>query len=192
MQDSLKVFLKWLDHWRNALLAWAAFSANLANQSPGYLLSHSYLLEIQRRPQDEAAKHSARSKFIAVLGGMRTDEEIQEEFRRNNDSTYRAQIIENFERIQPGPGTIRIVVICFPLYSNAGEQLGHIFPDMKAKAFVNPLSAESRLLSIALANAWAEKFADHVRTGNNTGHMEVLQKLIQGGQSLNETALSVD
>ncbi|KAJ6466701.1 hypothetical protein C8R47DRAFT_1025090, partial [Mycena vitilis] len=50
MDEKLKIFLKWLDIWRDALLAWGAFSADLANQPPGYLLDHSYLVEIERRP----------------------------------------------------------------------------------------------------------------------------------------------
>lgn len=80
MEDKLKVFLKWLDLWRDALLAWAAFSADLANRPPEYLLTHrwgfsnsfklyiiiitsdSHLVEVERRPPAE--KHSTRSKFL--------------------------------------------------------------------------------------------------------------------------------
>ncbi|KAJ7129322.1 hypothetical protein C8R44DRAFT_75213 [Mycena epipterygia] len=192
MEDNLKVFLKWLDHWRDALLGWAAFSADLANQSPDYLLTHCYLLEVERRPLAEAAKHSARSKFIALLGGMRTDDQMREEFDRITDVVYRGQIIENFERIPARVGKLRIVVICYPFYSTAGEALARIFPDRMARTFSDPLSAESRLLSSALVRAWSERFPEHVQTGNVTGHLQVLQDLIQGGQDFSNAALSVD
>ncbi|KAJ7437809.1 hypothetical protein B0H11DRAFT_2106349 [Mycena galericulata] len=180
MEEKLKLFLKWLDLWRNALLAWASFSADLANQPPEYLLTHSYVLEIEQCPQIDTAKHSTRSKFLAVLGGMRTDEQMLAEFNRLTDVGYREQIIENFERIPRGSGTIRMSVICFPLYSHGAEQIGHIFPGGRAKTFSNPLSAESKLLSSALLRAWTERFAEHVRTGNVTGHTQVLENLIEG------------
>ncbi|KAJ6539733.1 hypothetical protein B0H19DRAFT_371039 [Mycena capillaripes] len=64
MDEKLRGFLKWLDLWRDALLAWGAFCADLANQPPQYLLTHSYLVEIEKRPPDEAAKHSTRSKYL--------------------------------------------------------------------------------------------------------------------------------
>lgn len=139
---------------------------------------------------------------------MRTDDEMQEEFDRNSDVAYRDQLTENFKRIPPELGKMRMVVVCFPFYGNAGEYLDHIFPDRKAKTFSNPLSAESRLLSSALLRAWTERFAQHVRTGNGassyvglhsmtdipavTGHVQILQNLIQGGQEFSEAALSVD
>lgn len=40
MEDTLKVFVKWLDLWRGALLAWGAFSADLGNRPADYLLNH--------------------------------------------------------------------------------------------------------------------------------------------------------
>ncbi|KAJ7930134.1 hypothetical protein B0H13DRAFT_2310162 [Mycena leptocephala] len=191
IDEKLKVFLKWLDPWRDALIAWGAFSADLANQPPGYLLTHSYLVEVERVPGQEAPKQ-ARSKFLAILGGMRTDEQMRQEFDRLPDLEYRAQIIENFKRISPAPGKLRVTVVCYPFYSHVGDHIRNVFPDRKTAAFTNPASPESRLVSTALVHAWEERFAEHVRTGNVTGHKQVLENLIQGGQVLVEAALDVD
>jgi hypothetical protein len=35
--------MKWLDHWRDALLSWGAFVSDLANQPADFLDSHSYV-----------------------------------------------------------------------------------------------------------------------------------------------------
>ncbi|KAJ7749230.1 hypothetical protein B0H14DRAFT_2983026 [Mycena olivaceomarginata] len=180
MEDTLKVFVKWLDLWRGALLAWGAFSADLGNRPADYLLNHSYLVEVERLPPNEAQKHSTRSKFKAVSGGMRTDLQMREEFDRLTDLSYRAQIHESFKRIPPEPSKLRIVIVCFPLYSHSGDILDNIFPAGKAASFANSLSPQSRLVSTALVRAWGEQFGDHVRTGNVTGHDHVLDNVIQG------------
>ncbi|KAJ6539722.1 hypothetical protein B0H19DRAFT_1180287 [Mycena capillaripes] len=194
MEEKVKVFLKWLDLWRGALIAWGAFSADLANQLPGYLLTHSYLVEVDRRSLHEAAKHSARSKFTVLRGEMRTDDQAVEEFNLLLDLEYRAQVIEKFKLVSPAPGKLRIVVACYPgpLYYHGGDFLGNIFPDGKAATFANPLSPDSRLVSSALVRAWAEQFAEHVRSGNVTGQAQVLDTVIQDGQVLRQAALEVD
>ncbi|KAJ7693963.1 hypothetical protein B0H17DRAFT_1058795 [Mycena rosella] len=106
----LKVLLKWLDLWRDAILAWAAFSADLANQPADYLLTHSFFLELERRPPLDAAKHSTRSTFIALQGGMRTAGEMREQFERIPDLGYRGQVIETFKSTVPWVGKIRITL----------------------------------------------------------------------------------
>lgn len=97
---------------------------------------------------------------------MRTDDQILEEFNRLEDVAYRTQVISNFSRVTPAPGKLRIVIVCFPFYSYAGDVVGNIFPDGKAAAFTNPRSPESRLVSSALVKAWMERFAEHIRSGN--------------------------
>ncbi|KAJ6572580.1 hypothetical protein B0H10DRAFT_2237490 [Mycena sp. CBHHK59/15] len=189
-EENLKLFMKWLDYWRNGLLAWAAFSADLANQPADYLLDHCYILEVVKQPQP--AKHSVRSKFFAVLGGMRTEAQIQEEFARIRHAGYREQVCENFQRIAPQKDLLRVVVVAYPFYSVAGEHLGNLFPNGQARTFANPLSPSSRLLSTKLERAWREWFAEHVRTGNVTGHTQVLQTLTQVNECEAEVASSVD
>ncbi|KAJ7741085.1 hypothetical protein B0H16DRAFT_1565881 [Mycena metata] len=193
MDETLRWFLKWLNIWRDPLLAWAAFSANLANQPADYVLNHSCLVEVKRRPPAEAAKHATRSKYLVTLSGMCTDVQMHQEFNsRLTDPAYRAQIVENFHRVPPAPRVLRLVIVCFPLYSVASDDLWNIFPDNKSAAFSNPFSSESRLLSTALERAWKEQFAEHVKKGNITGHKEVLQKLIEESQILTRVALEVD
>ncbi|KAJ6475683.1 hypothetical protein DFH09DRAFT_1217362 [Mycena vulgaris] len=186
-EEDMKVFLKWLDHWRDGLLAWGAFSADLANQPPEYLRTHSYILEVERRPPLEAAKHSARSKFIALQGGMRTDDEMRQIFEGITDLDYRAQVLETFGSFPPQAGKLRLVVVLEEI-----DYLANIFPDNKARLFSNSSSADSRLLSSALAHAWSELFPEHVRTGNISAYLQVLQNLIQSGRALTEAALDVD
>jgi len=192
MEKTLKAYKKWIDLWRVPLLAWGVFSADLANQPPEYLLTHSFLVEIEKlRPRE--ARHSD-SKFKVILSGMRSDDQIRDGFRRIPDPEYRAQIDEGFSHFSPSPGLLRMLVVCYPgpLYSHAADFLRNIFPDGKAASFTDPLSPESRLVSTALARAWAEQFAEHVRTGNDTGHEQVLENLIQDGRVLSEAAFEVD
>ncbi|KAJ6478442.1 hypothetical protein DFH09DRAFT_1176978 [Mycena vulgaris] len=192
MEENMKVFLKWLDHWTDALLAWGAISADLANQPPEYLLTHSYFLEVEILPPPEAAKHSPRSKCIALLGGMRTDDGMREELDRIQDLEYRGQAIETFKSFPRRHDKLRIVIFCYPFCNHIADDLANIFPDNKARLFSNPLSADSRLLSSALVRAWSELFPEHVRTGNVSGYVQVLQNLIQGSRALTEAALDVD
>lgn len=104
---------------------------------------------------------------------MRTDLQMREEFDRLTDLSYRAQIHESFKRIPPEPSKLRIVIVCFPLYSHSGDILDNIFPAGKAASFANSLSPQSRLVSTALVRAWREQFGDHVRTGNGTWNQQV-------------------
>ncbi|KAJ7044713.1 hypothetical protein C8F04DRAFT_1069278 [Mycena alexandri] len=228
MDETLRWFLKWLDIWRDALFAWAAFSANLANHPADYVLNHrsdyldglfigydglnrahctATLLKssgcLQQKPRntqrapniwsvDRQSHPICANTAQATLGGMRTDAQMRQEFNRLTDLAYRAQIVESFNRVAPAPRKLRVVIVCYPLYSVAGDDLWNIFPDHKAAAFSNPFSSESRLLSTALEHAWREQFAEHVRKGNVTGHKEVLQKLIQESQVLAKVAFEVD
>ncbi|KAJ7637954.1 hypothetical protein DFH06DRAFT_904745, partial [Mycena polygramma] len=38
----VRLFIRWLDHWRDALLSWGVFAADLANQDRHYLTTHWY------------------------------------------------------------------------------------------------------------------------------------------------------
>jgi hypothetical protein len=114
---------------------------------------------------------------------MRTDDQMRQEFERLTDLAYRAQINENFTRIGPALGKLRIVVICFPFYSNAGDFLRNIFPDGKSASFANPLSPQSRLVSTALVRAWTEQFAEHVRAGNGVWNHLVSELSLTFGSS---------
>jgi hypothetical protein len=40
----VKLFIKWLDLWRDALLSWAVFAADVANHDGEYLASHWFVL----------------------------------------------------------------------------------------------------------------------------------------------------
>lgn len=40
MEKEAKLFMKWIDAWRSALEVWGTFAADLANQSPDFLLNH--------------------------------------------------------------------------------------------------------------------------------------------------------
>jgi hypothetical protein len=39
--NDARLFVKWLSHWRTAVLCWAVFSADLAHQADDYLMNHS-------------------------------------------------------------------------------------------------------------------------------------------------------
>jgi exosortase/archaeosortase len=39
--DDARIFMKWLTHWRTAILCWALFSADLGHQVEDYLMNHS-------------------------------------------------------------------------------------------------------------------------------------------------------
>ncbi|KAJ6466700.1 hypothetical protein C8R47DRAFT_1223893 [Mycena vitilis] len=191
-EERLKLFLKWLDQWRDAVSAWAVFAADLANQPPDYLMHNCYFAEIEKRPPLEAAQHSVRSKFQLVRAGMRTDDQMRNEFERM-PPTYSRQVTDDFERVRRHPRALRVTILCGTFYSNpaVGELIESIFPEEVSK-ITDSLSAESRLVSTALAQAWRNKFANHIRNGNVTGHKQVLENLIQGGRVLSEAALGVD
>lgn len=36
----VRLFVRWLDFWRDSLLSWAVFAADLANQEENYLVNH--------------------------------------------------------------------------------------------------------------------------------------------------------
>ncbi|KAJ6515501.1 hypothetical protein C8R45DRAFT_956705 [Mycena sanguinolenta] len=190
IQNQLKVFLKWVDLWRDALIAWGAFSADLANQSPGYLLNYSYHVEIESLPSNQAK----RPKFRVVAAGMCTDAQIMAQFDRPSDPEYRADLKKTFRCIPPEAAKLRLVIVCFPLYGNFCDLLDNIFPDGKAASFTDPLSPQSRITSTALLHAWRRQFEEHVLAGNVTGHMQVLDNVRQhaASQVLVEAALDVD
>ncbi|KAJ6616291.1 hypothetical protein B0H10DRAFT_2038186 [Mycena sp. CBHHK59/15] len=179
LQDDVKTFMKWNDSWRDALLTWGAFAADLANRPPGYLLDHNFFICLEKQP--DAAKNPARSKFQVIVAEMRSKEQMLGVFRHIPDMQYRAQIIEGFERLPPQQDVLRITVavLSLHLYSHQGNLLDEILPDGRAEVLGNPLSAESRQLSTALQNAYSDQFAEHIRRGDVDGHSQVLESLMQ-------------
>ncbi|KAK7062049.1 MYND-type domain-containing protein [Favolaschia claudopus] len=175
MKQKVRDFQEWHDVWRDGICAWGTFNADLANQSTGYLLNHTYLVEIEPLSN----KQSPASRFRVKSGGMLPDTQIQEQFDRVPDQGYRAQLGEQYARFVPNPDLLRIVVVCYPLYSASANYVTNIFPDGQATSFIDPSRPESRLLSAALAQTWRKQFDKHVRNGNVKGHQEILQKLIQ-------------
>ncbi|KAJ7807220.1 hypothetical protein B0H13DRAFT_2386596 [Mycena leptocephala] len=123
---------------------------------------------------------------------MRTDEEMRKEIERIPNPAYRPQVMEDFTGIVRHPGRLRVTIVWGTFYSNGGNLVTSVFPDKKASTFTNSLSAESRLVSTVLVQACRKQFAKHIRTGNLTGHTQVLENLVQGGQVLREAALDVD
>lgn len=102
---------------------------------------------------------------------MCSDTEILADLQHIPDAEYRGQIIDNFHLLPPARNLMRFTVGISNhyIYANAGDYISRTFLDGQAAAFTNPLSAESRLLSTALAEAWSQKFAEHVCTGNGAG-----------------------
>ncbi|KAJ7129268.1 hypothetical protein C8R44DRAFT_73592 [Mycena epipterygia] len=193
MKKELKAFLKWFDVWRAAIAVWAVFAADLANQLPDYLLDHSYFLYLERHPQ--AAKLPAAAKYQVYRGGMCSDADVLADLQHIPDAEYRGQIINNFHLLRPARKLIRFTVGISNhyIYANgSGDLISRIFPDGQARAFTNPLSAESRLLSAALAKAWSQKFAEHVCTGDVSGHIQILEELKQTTHANSEMVLDVD
>ncbi|KAJ7482393.1 hypothetical protein B0H11DRAFT_1219961 [Mycena galericulata] len=187
IEDELKVFMKWIDAWRNSLEVWGTFAADLANQSADFLLTHSYYLSLESRPHVT----KARAKYQAVQAGMRADSEIIKSFQSIPDAEYRQQIIDNFNNSPPRRDVLRITVALPTQYffSNGGNILTEIFADGREKLFTNPLSTESQLLSTRLVQAWSIKFAQDVEAGNTTGHMKILDDLAQAVGNVPRIAL---
>ncbi|KAJ6515513.1 hypothetical protein C8R45DRAFT_919543 [Mycena sanguinolenta] len=101
------------------------------------------------------------------------------QFDRHPDLEHRARSKEGFRRIPPEPTMVHLLVVFFPVYATVVDYLDNIFPDGKAAAFADPLSAQSRFNSTALLDAWRTQFAEHVLAGNATGHTQVLDNLHQ-------------
>ncbi|KAJ7682295.1 hypothetical protein DFH06DRAFT_1160769 [Mycena polygramma] len=181
-KEVLKVFRKWSDAWRDPLLIWGIFAADLANQEPDFLSKHSYFVRLERRRH--VGKQPAPAKYEVLSAGILTNTEILAEFERIPDPEYREQLIENF-RLESRPDTLRFTVFVpeTGLCSLSRKFIAQIFdeePELgPAKAFTNPLSAGSRLLSTALAQAWSRNFTEHVRNGNTSAHIEILRELEQ-------------
>ncbi|KAJ6458652.1 hypothetical protein C8R47DRAFT_1162952 [Mycena vitilis] len=179
-KEVLKVFKKWSDAWQDPLLIWGIFAANLANQEPDFLANHSYFVRLKRRHR--AGKLPASAKY-EVLSGIFADTEIVAEFESIPalDLEYRKQLIESFS-LGSRPDTLRFIVFVpeTELCNWSRKFIAQIFdeePELgPAKAFTNPLSAGSRLLSTALAQA-SRDFADHVRNGDTSAHIELLREL---------------
>lgn len=99
---------------------------------------------------------------------MRPDADILQSFQTIPDAEYRDQVTNNFYFNQPRPDLLRftVAVNARHLYGSAGNVLSEIFSDGREKAFTNRLSADSRLLSAGLAEAWSRKFAEDVQAGD--------------------------
>ncbi|KAJ7693904.1 hypothetical protein B0H17DRAFT_482310 [Mycena rosella] len=176
MEDDLKVFKKWNDLWRDALLVWGTFAADLANKQPDSLSKHSYFIALARQPGT-----TKRSAYQAVWAGIRSDAEVLADMQSIPDAGYRQQITDNFQGILPRADLLRITV-AFPaqyFYSIIADLVSNIFPDGQARSFTDRLSVDSRLLSTTLVDAWSRKFAEYVRTGNASGHTQILADMEQ-------------
>ncbi|KAJ7126449.1 hypothetical protein C8R43DRAFT_707609 [Mycena crocata] len=174
IETELKVFLKWNDTWRDGLVCWGLFSADLANQSPNYLLTHSFFVRIERRLAD-----NKRAKYQAVW------------------SEYREQNVGAFRALTPGRNVLRYTVentaVGWPcIYSVAGNNVQAVVGEKGANDLMNSQSAESRVLSMGLKEAWKTKFGDHLRAGDTTGHLKVFLDFNLVANAMSGVALDVD
>ncbi|KAJ6560431.1 hypothetical protein B0H19DRAFT_1234674 [Mycena capillaripes] len=182
MEKEVKIFRKWNVAWANPLFIWGLFAADLANQEPNFVLKHSYFVCLARRR--EAEDQPAPAKYQLMWAGMRTDAEILAMLDHIPDAEYRGEIVGNFHSKAPGADVLRFTVSVpfLELYSFTRRFLTQIFreqPELgEAKVFASPRSADSRR-GTGLAQAWSRNFAEHVQTGNTSGHMEVPQDLQQ-------------
>ncbi|KAJ7771147.1 hypothetical protein DFH07DRAFT_805079 [Mycena maculata] len=183
MEDEVQDFMKWNDAWKGALDAWGTFAADLANQSPDFLLTHSFFLSLERRPN---ATRAAMKSYRVVSGRMRPDSEILDEFQSIPDAQYRAQIINGFRNLPPHADCVRFTVVLNShyLYSHGGNLVGLTFPNGQARAFTDPSSTESRVLSTGLATVWSRQFPEYVQRGKTSAHIEVLRDLTQAANSI--------
>ncbi|KAJ7126464.1 hypothetical protein C8R43DRAFT_958199 [Mycena crocata] len=186
----LKVFSKWNDVWRDGILAWGAFSADLANQPPNFLLTHSFFLRIERRAQD--TKRSVNAKYQVVSSGMRADAEVLADLQRIPDPEYRESNINGFQRLTPRRNLLRYIVESWPYFGTGGNFVEAAVGEEEAKAFTNSQSAESRVLSAGLKQRWSDQFADRLNAGDTSGHIKVLQDLKQVVSIMSDMALDVD
>ncbi|KAJ7498530.1 hypothetical protein FB451DRAFT_1806 [Mycena latifolia] len=180
MEEEVNDFTRWHKVWRDALLVWGTFAADLANEPRDFLLNHSYFLSLQRQ-----SNRSARAKYQAVWGGMRPDTEILADLQRIADAEYRQQIVNNFQSMPRQQEALRITVAvpAMGLFSNLGGMISEIFPDRQARAFTDPRSVDARLLSTALVAAWSSTFPEYLQTGNSSGHSQILRDLTQAANT---------
>ncbi|KAJ7664473.1 hypothetical protein DFH06DRAFT_1127886 [Mycena polygramma] len=133
----------WLNYWRDGILRWATFCADLGHQSEDYLLDH-------RRP---------------IKAGMCTDTEILQCLNGLPENSERHNVIKQFHRFPPQKNAMRYVVISGSSYHTAGNKLARLFPNDQHTLFSRKDSAEARSLSTQLKLAYLDCFADAVDQG---------------------------
>ncbi|KAJ7068740.1 hypothetical protein C8F01DRAFT_1247233 [Mycena amicta] len=174
----LKELAKWIQVWKDPLLVWGLFAANLANQMPDYLTDHCYYVILERRPPKDSSTHS---RFQATMGGMRADSEVLAELHTVQPPDYGQQLVQDFHRIPHQKNFLRFVVSlpACRVFSMAGDLVDNLIALVGAQfaRLTDALRGESRLLCVALSAAWQEQFAEHLRTGNTTGHVTVFQSV---------------
>ncbi|KAJ7126432.1 hypothetical protein C8R43DRAFT_706866 [Mycena crocata] len=190
IKDELKVFLKWGDAWRDPLLVWASFAADLANQPADFLLTHSYLLVIENQPSSDNLP--ARCRYQVVSAGMRDDSEIIGILQTIPDAAYREQNIEGFHYYTPKRNLLRYTIKTRTHFYHTGANTIHNIFKGEEKAWIDSSRAESRVLSTRLRAAWSTKFPDHLCTGDTSGHINVLQNLKMIVSDMSGVALDVD
>ncbi|KAJ6525328.1 hypothetical protein B0H19DRAFT_1276124 [Mycena capillaripes] len=176
-----KLFMRWMDHWSHqALYAWAAFAANLANNPPDYLADHLFFLVIKLR-KDRSAGSPSRGAFEVHYGNNISDEEFLPYIGSVMESTTPA--IPHFQALPRSSTSIRWVVVAHvgtddPYMCSSGAlDLDELFPERSARSFSTRGYPPARFTAAQLRTAYEEEFHDSVRQGRDLRWNEVLRSL---------------
>ncbi|KAJ7603703.1 hypothetical protein DFH06DRAFT_1151689 [Mycena polygramma] len=156
--NSVKVFVRWLNCWRDALLSWATLAANLANKSEDYLVSHCFVIHVKKR--DTKTRKHIRSMFTPTVGGMYEDSQVLQMVNAISDLDFRSQALDTFNLVVPRKDVIRVTVISDTLHSSTGDTLGRLFAAGHCARFMDSTKLSARVVSSALETAWEELFED--------------------------------
>ncbi|KAJ7605993.1 hypothetical protein DFH06DRAFT_1150301 [Mycena polygramma] len=165
-------FVCWLNCWRDALLSWATFAANLANKSEDYLVSHCFVIHVKKR--DTKTRRHIRSMFTPTVGGMYEDSQVLQMVNTISDLDFRSQALDTFNLVVPRKDVIRVTVISDTLHSSTGDTLGCLFAAGHCARFMDSTKLSARVVSSALETAWEELFEEYVEDGDVMAHRRVL------------------
>ncbi|KAJ7932922.1 hypothetical protein B0H13DRAFT_1856533 [Mycena leptocephala] len=158
-------FLKWLAHWRTAILCWAAFSADLGHQSDDYLLKHSFILVLDKKTAPPGMEYSPRASYTPHRAGMSSDVELLAYIHGISDPVQREYILKEFTTNKPEIHHVRAMIVAETCCTSESDTLVSIFPDHSYNIFADSMSAQARSHSTYLKLAFLDKFYEYLNKG---------------------------
>ncbi|KAJ7664481.1 hypothetical protein DFH06DRAFT_1127894 [Mycena polygramma] len=176
LRRETKLLVRWLNVWRDAVLSWAVFAADLANGPLDFLATHTFVLEVRMR---EGFKRGSVVKlFEPVHYGLLPDSGVFDLLSQISDDVCRSHATNLFEDLIRRDDVVRLMVVCGDLYSSTGDKLDRLFAPGHLMRFTDPESESARDVSRSLGSMFAQQFVysfesgdvyDDLPTGNMLG-----------------------
>ncbi|KAJ7152520.1 hypothetical protein C8R46DRAFT_481765 [Mycena filopes] len=160
--EMARPLLRWMEYWRDPIMKWAAFSADLGNKPADYLANHSFLLVLRVA---YGMGRPTPAMYRPMQSEMLPDQAIVDYIEMTVGGTLGEKITYDYHAIPRRDDVVRILVAVGTHITSAADALPRLFPSLPHQRFSNGLDDAARAMSSSLRHAFDRIFYDVVVDG---------------------------